>query len=382
MTKPVFYQTKACDDGVRRLHLLPASEDNPRNSEGDFVELRDGRILFVYTRYRGGQGDHDPADLMGRFSSDRGISWSGEDCPVVPNHAGLNVMSVSLLQLIDGRIALFYLRKDSTADCRPVARFSDDEAASWSEPVDIVSDADVGYYILNNSRVIQLDDGRLICPLAHHRGAAELGNDSWQKHGSYADILCYHSDDGGHTWQRGEIAPEAARSDGGAVRLQEPGVEVLADGRLLLWCRTDDRCQYVAHSSDRGQSFTRLQSSNIVSPNRSCAAIRRIPSTGDLLLIWNDHSGVPDEHHSRRSPLTTAISRDEGQTWQHRRVLEDDPNGWYCYTAVRFVGDHVLLSYCAGDRREGNGLHETRLARLPVHWLYGPSQEEHPDFGK
>lgn len=354
-------------DGVTRLDLLPARPGNPRNSEGDFVELNDGRILFVYTRFRGGAGDHAAADLMARISPDRGLSWSDEDELVVANHAGLNVMSVSLLRLADGRIALFYMRKDAVADCRPVVRFSADEAASWGDPIDMVADVDAGYYVMNNSRVIQLDDGRLIAPVAHHRGPADLETPGvWQEKGSYGRILCYRSDDGGQTWHRGAVAPEAPRRDGGPVKLQEPGVEALRDGRLLLWCRTDDRCQYVAHSSDGGQRFDRLRPSAIVSPHRSPAAIRRIPSTGDLLLVWNDHTGVPEEHASRRSPLNTAISRDEGQTWQHRRVLEDDPQGWYCYTAVRFVDDQVLLSYCAA-----NGLQETRLTRLPVSWLYG-----------
>ena len=364
-------QTELSADGVRRLHLLPAGEENPRNSEGDFVELRDGRILFVYTRYRGGTGDHAAADLMGRISPDRGVSWSALDHPVVPNHAGLNVMSVSLLRLIDGRIALFYLRKDAVSDCRPVVRFSEDEASSWSDPVHVVPAEEAGYYILNNSRVIQLDDGRLLCPLAHHRGPADLRTPGyWQNHASYAEMVCYRSDDVGRTWHRGELAPRAIRSDGSEAKLQEPGVEVLADGRVLLWCRSDDRCQYTACSSDRGHSFGRPEPSSIISPHRSPATIRRIPSTRDLLLVWNDHSDVADEHASRRSPITTAISRDEGRTWRHRRVLEDDPNGWYCYTALRFVDDAVLMSYCAGDRRESNGLHETRVARVPIDWLY------------
>ena len=32
---------------------LPHGVGNPRNSEGSFVRLQDGRILFVYSRYNG-----------------------------------------------------------------------------------------------------------------------------------------------------------------------------------------------------------------------------------------------------------------------------------------------------------------------------------------
>jgi hypothetical protein len=51
-------------------------------------------------------------------------------------------------------------------------------------------------------------------------------------------------------------------------------------------------------------------------------------------------------------------------------VLQDNPHGWYCYTAMTFVDDHVLLAYCAGDRRENNGLAMTQATRIPVEWLY------------
>src|SRR5450759_1304749 len=52
------------------LKLLPVS-NNPRNSEGDFITLKDGRILFIYTHYTGTSGDdHANAYLAGRYSQD------------------------------------------------------------------------------------------------------------------------------------------------------------------------------------------------------------------------------------------------------------------------------------------------------------------------
>ena len=32
---------------------LPPKPGNPRNSEGTFAELTDGRILFIYSHYNG-----------------------------------------------------------------------------------------------------------------------------------------------------------------------------------------------------------------------------------------------------------------------------------------------------------------------------------------
>jgi hypothetical protein len=33
-------------------------------------------------------------------------------------------------------------------------------------------------------------------------------------------------------------------------------------------------------------------------------------------------------------------------------VLEDDPEGFFCYTAISFVGDDVLLGYMAAEREK------------------------------
>ena len=112
---------RAQDIPVRTLELRPGA-GNPRNSEGAFVTLKDGRILFVYTHFTGGGGDHSAAHLAGRYSSDGGRTWTQEDRMIVPNEGGMNVMSVSLLRLQSGEIALFYLLKNSLQDCRPVMR--------------------------------------------------------------------------------------------------------------------------------------------------------------------------------------------------------------------------------------------------------------------
>src|SRR5262249_53913207 len=100
-------------DGVTRIRLLPpTSGTNPRNSEGAFVELKDGRLLFVYTHFTGGSGDHAAAHLAARSSVDGGRTWTAKDELVLPNEAQMNVMSVSLVRLASGEIALFYLRKN------------------------------------------------------------------------------------------------------------------------------------------------------------------------------------------------------------------------------------------------------------------------------
>jgi sialidase-1 len=345
-----------------RLRLSP-KPGNPRNSEGDFVRLVDGRWLLVYTHFDGGDDDHASAHLAARVSGDGGITWSAEDVVVLPNEAGMNVMSVSLLRLHDGCIALFYLRKESVTDCRPYLRTSGDEAQTWSAPVQIVPDAEADYYVVNNDRVVQLAGGRLIVPAARHR--RRLDAPGFLPCG---EAVCYLSDDGGVTWQQGQPAPVGVRADGAPVMVQEPGVVSLRDGRLMMFCRTDAGSQYLAFSADEGLSWSSLRPSEIISP-LSPASIKRIPSTGDLLLVWNNHAEISSELAGKRTPLTLAVSADEGAHWGRHRDLEDEPNGWYCYTAMAFTEDHMLLAYCAGDRRENNGLATLQVTRVPFLWL-------------
>jgi len=64
-----------------------------------------------------------------------------------------------------------------------------------------------------------------------------------------------------------------------------------------------------------------------------------------------------------------AISKDDGRTRSQSRVIEGDPDGWYCYTSMTFTGDSVILAYCAGDSRVGR-LNRLKVIAIPGTWLY------------
>jgi hypothetical protein len=347
--------------------ILSPSKDNPRNSEGDFIRLGDGRILFVYTHFYGGGGDHSPARLVARHSDDGGKTWSDEDRTIVENESDMNVMSVSLLRLEDGRIALFYLQKNSTTDTRPVMRISVDEAKTWSEPIEIIPEQQIGYYVLNNDRVIQTSSGRLIAPVAQHCGFGMNDPEKWTGNGL---LSCYLSDDAGKTWRRSAESFHLIDSGGNPTAAQEPGVVELKDGRVLMFIRTLKGAQYFAWSSDGGETWTDPKPSPLRSP-LSPASIERIPTTGDLLAVWNDHHDPAHKAGGKRTPLSAAISTDDGKTWSKPLTLCDDPDGWYCYTAIHFEGDHVLLGHCAGGPGQGGtGLSVSQITRFPISALY------------
>ena len=72
------------------LLVLAPRAGRARNSEADIVQLNDGRLCLIYTRFSDGGGDGSAADLALRTSSDNGKTWS-DDRIIVPNE-GRNVM--------------------------------------------------------------------------------------------------------------------------------------------------------------------------------------------------------------------------------------------------------------------------------------------------
>ena len=346
------------DPGFQTLLVIEPTKEYPRNSEGDLIELKDGRLCLVYSRFSGGAGDHATAEIVMRTSSDDGKTWSA-DRVLVSKEGKMNVMSVSLLRLPDGEILLFYLRKNSLDDMPMFVRRSTDELDTLGEAVRVtVGD---GYHVVNNARVIRLATGRLVAPAALHpcpEGAAKKFSES-------AVMRAFLSDDNGRTW-RGDKAGEGAAPDRSVV-LQEPGVVELKDGRVMMWIRTNRGTQYESFSTDKGEHWTKPEPGKLASP-LSPATIERSPWTGDLICVWNDHSGRHVYPPGKRSPLCLAVSRDDGATWEPSRVIEGDPTGWYCYTSMSFIKNRLILSYCAGDSKVG-GLNRLKVMAFSRQWL-------------
>jgi len=347
---------------------LETSSSNPRNSEGAFLGLRDGRLMFIYTRFTGGGDDNASADIAAVYSADGGLSWSDVPEIIVKNDALENVMSASLLRLADGRIALFYLKKNGLDDCRLWMRLSSDEAKSWS-PAGLAIPAP-GYFVVNNDRIIQLRSGRLVVPAAFHRLKGTDTKDM-KNFDPRAIALFFLSDDGGRSWR--ESASWWALPCPTQTGLQEPGAIELMDGTLYGWARTDQGCQYELTSKDGGDTWTPPVPSPFKSPN-SPLSMKRIPGTGDLLAVWNDHSGrfpFSKDHglYGGRTPLVSAVSRDEGKSWEHFKEVEADPQAGYCYTAVGFLGRHAFLAYWMAESKGGATVTRLRLRRLSLDWF-------------
>jgi predicted neuraminidase len=175
-------------------------------------------------------------------------------------------------------------------------------------------------------------------------------------------IVVFLSDDEGRTWRRSDTVLEKDES-GTVINLMEPGVVETEPQRVMMLIRTKLGCLYASDSADGGEKWSAPRPTELLSPE-SPSTIAKIPESKDLLLIWNDHAGKPDEYRRatppHRTPLSAATSRDGGKTWTTGRRLEDLPDHGYCYTAVAFTSGRVLLAYCA--HRSAYGLETAQIS--------------------
>lgn len=349
------------------LDLRPAP-GNPRNSEGAFVELNDGRMLFAYSLFTGESADDNAkASIAVRYSSDNGDTWSEEETIARPeDHDVRNIMSVSLLRMANGDVGLFYVLRRGWHDTRLHLRRSTDEGRTWSAPVCCVPG--LGYYVTNNDRVIRLASGRLIVPCSLHKMRGDSQTD-WKSFDGRGIAYFFLSDDDGYTWReaQGCAALFVAHSGSG---LQEPGVIELRSGALWAWARTDLGRQYEMFSVDAGETWSQPAPSRFTSPN-SPLSMKRMPGNGCLVAVWNPvpnyETRVTERHTWGRTPLVGAISKDDGRTWGGHFAVEcDEDRGGYCYTAIHATSDSLLLAYCAGEAEDGICLARLKVRKIPL----------------
>jgi len=332
-----------------------SSDDHPRYTEGSILPMPDGSLLYATTEFSGSASDHAEANIIGSRSMDGGRSW-GKPAVLQTRQGGKNVMSVTLRYLDyplrdNTAIGMFYLDKQSLSDLKVKLRISTDDGKSFGEPSVVTSDP--GYNIMNNDRIQRLSSGRLIAPISASPDV---------KKKNHFVIYCMMSDDQGKTWIRSKNEIDYAKR--GAM---EPEIIEFDDKRLGMIFRTQLGHIAITHSKDMGETWSKPASWNVGAPEAP-ATVRRIPSTGDLMLIWNDNVKPDQDHGGIRSPLTVAISSDEGQTWQYKKNLESDSDYTYSYISLTFMNGRAIMSYYVRDQKTKRI--SSRFRSLPIAWFY------------
>ena len=337
------------ETGPEYVDVVPGDETNMRTGEADIVGSRDGSLFMAYTHFRSWEDDAG-ARIFSRRSGDGGRSWS-EPGLVVENEGRRNVASVSMLKLGPDRLLLFYQRQDSPRSCTICLRVSADEGKTFGR-ADFLTSSE-RYHCLCNDSALRLSSGRLLLPFDLK---VEMPGEALK-----LEAGCLYSDDEGASWQSSNTV-FAPRS--GAM---EPKVVELRDGRLWMLLRTDQGTLYQSYSENGGERWGETGSSGIAAP-QAPFVLQRIPATGDLLLVRNPTVDLGHHHQGMRTPLTSTISSDEGNSWRHAKELESDRSLAYSYASLSFFGDTAVLSYYVEvlDRP----IHTLRVTRVPVDWFY------------
>ncbi|MYJ79868.1 MAG: exo-alpha-sialidase [Caldilineaceae bacterium SB0670_bin_27] len=323
-----------------------------RGSAGDIGLLSSGRLLLAYTGYREDAGEGSIfGDIEGRISIDWGRSW-GEPFLLVghpkPARKEETYQHPGLLRLANGQLLLSYIYFSGSHPrfAHTYYRRSTDDGDTWGDQLIVTPHAGTNHVF--NDKLIQLPSGRILAPC--EREIKEEGGD----HRGYVSAVFY-SDDGGYSWRQSENVVDTL-----PVEAQEPHVVPLRDGRVMMLCRTYSGYVVRSYSDDEGVTWSPGEAvrSLQLPTNSSALNVKRIPSTGDLLLLRS--TGTVGR---LRTPFVSTVSADEGLTWSHERAIGPDPDDDYGYPSLTFVDDVALVSY---HKRDG-----IYVARIGIDWFYG-----------
>ena len=351
--------------------VAPHSRKYERHSEGAIAVLPDGQWLLAWTAFYGGFHDPSPAHILAIRSDDKGSTWS-EPVVLLENDGKCNVMNVCFVQPGDGSIVMSHVRTDDETCFYswPFHRKSTDGGRTWSAHKPMV-DTDTWFGFPANDRFINLSSGRLLVPMGFHTMTDGVKSESFVQAG--------YSDDKGETWQ---LSSNAVTVRGSTERggpnpngVAEPAAFERKDGTVVFLIRTKLGTIWAAETPDGGETMSEAYDTGLESPAAPCI-VGRIPSTGDLLLVWN--RAQPDKPGSGgpRTPLTAAISRDDGKTWGNFKDLEPKTGPTHMYPALTFDGDTALVLYSEGGGKSveewGSNWHNTslKLASVPYQWFY------------
>jgi hypothetical protein len=291
-------------------------------------------------------------------------------------------------------------------------RTSDDNGDTWSDDVLVNLGHDKGAPFFGTLR--QLDSGRLIQPVrwllwggdhnVNHSTSEVNGeivaHEGHLHHPEFESAYCYFSDDNGATWSRskGDILGYLQDGWGNYVSMDEPTLDQLPDGRVLLIARSSLGRLMRSISEDGGETWSIPEPTDLMSDGAPCASVR-LPGSNDVLIVWNQSSASEIRRGLRRCRLCSAITRD-GVKFDHFRTIEwhsyvpkcdehINPEPWLqmlrasdhvgplpdnygnsCYPAISVNGDEVLVNYLhILPRHPGGGIGALKLRIMSVGWF-------------
>lgn len=351
--------------------VCPWSPAHPRHDHQLIFPLNANRLMLVWCEYyanrpslldrkpnsKSGQAADDmPCRIQAMISKNNGRTWL-DGFTLQDNLWKQNVKHPNLFRLSASEILFTCVGWDSNAQRNVFMKRSTDNGETWSELEQL---SEPGFYCNNADRALTLSDGRLVLPAHGAFSADYIGAAPYQGRKSKLHSFVFFSDDKGQSWRRSNNSM-TAKGRG----CHEPTIAELKNGRLLCLLRNSNQRIYQSVSEDRGETWSEPEPTLLPSPE-SPALLKRIPATGDLLLLWNH---VASRNNWPRTPLTAAISSDDGQSWRHLADIDNRPDYDAAYPSVTFVGDEALVAYYSRSTAWARDS-EVTLKIFPVRTFY------------
>jgi len=308
--------------------------ERPRCHCATLTELPNGDLMTAW--YAGTrEGNPDVAILESRLPQGA-TSWTPAQVLVPAAHEGQG----NPVLFIDGRERVFLVYNTrygpSWEECKVHYKISEDQGQTWGPQRTLHEE--FGWMVRN--KPIRLRNGDLLLPIydeikwsAMVLISADEG-DNWSVHGDItAPTGCIQPT----VIQRSdsELFMLLRRGDEGGCVWTTALSDQLAEGKVpdiplcVIWSAT---------SSDDGRTWTETEPVNLPNPNSAIDMVQL--ENGHLLLAFNNS-------HRARSPLSLALSTDEGQSWEVMCNLEED-SGEYSYPAIIQARDkevHIVYTY-------------------------------------
>lgn len=112
----------------------------------------------------------------------------------------------------------------------------------------------------------------------------------------------------------------------------QPSILLLKDGRLMAIGRTRNAKLAVTYSSDCGDTWSKVVLSDLPNNNSGTDAVTL--ADGRQVVVFNDFATLPGTPKGVRTPVSIAVSEDDGKTWKNAVVLEDSPISQYSYPSI------------------------------------------------
>jgi predicted neuraminidase len=207
---------------------------------------------------------------------------------------------------------------------------SSDNGQSWSTPLHI-PELDG---LLGKNKPLKMPNGNIVIPVTNENSQT-----------SFAVIF----DPNKNTWKRSKEI-----SIGENIRCIQPTLVLLANGKIMGLLRTNIGNIWQSYSTDGGYTWSKPQKTELPNNNSGIDALKL--TSGEIILAYNDTN-----NEKERTPLSIAVSRDEGKTWGEKFILESEV-GEFSYPAVIQSSDssiHITYTYLLGPRNTSgrNGTH-------------------------